>query len=502
MTGNPQILARPSQRNKEKNAEFRKTRPMSESPRNLFRDLARSCSSVKDYMEKSEQLCIELGSKRSSGGMQCSPLKAREFQLLSVFREQLTESDVIESMHRFSQIPDLPKAAWESMGNLIQDISKSEGFQIAIRSHADIWKPDAMRKPSHPPKTTEVIHQRNAGEGKQNRIKESPNAAPVQSNRQDSSKPLAPEPAYPTIKARTVNLVPEATVSSSIHVNSHETPVLKSKKPQIASAEPSKKEPPTHMPKTVESSGRKNTKNPRGKQYVIGEYTYEDIIATPWLRKLYGHLIGLPYHEDGKDQRQPNRQKKREEGRKIKPKNPKRGDKEKRKDLKIKSLSKKIKEKNKEVRKIEKQIKEIKKQIIGLKRKKDLEKNKAEKERIQKHIEMVKLKSSILERKLKNIEKKLERLEVRHLRIAVQSKLDRTMVKVKDILLRLKKGEGIQPASLNRLSKRELSGLKRLLLDKKILQWLLLGNKSKKSRAGFMNRIRRLLSHIQKLIRP
>lgn len=30
-----------------------------------------------------------------------------------------------------------------------------------------------------------------------------------------------------------------------------------------------------------------------GKNYVIGAYTYEDILASAWLREMYGHLIGL-----------------------------------------------------------------------------------------------------------------------------------------------------------------------------------------------------------------
>jgi hypothetical protein len=39
------------------------------------------------------------------------------------------------------------------------------------------------------------------------------------------------------------------------------------------------------------------------KNYVVGNYTYEDILTTPWLRKLYGHLIGLSALEESSEQR-------------------------------------------------------------------------------------------------------------------------------------------------------------------------------------------------------
>ena len=47
-----------------------------------------------------------------------------------------------------------------------------------------------------------------------------------------------------------------------------------------------------------ETGGSQKGANGAKKQYVIGEYTYEDILATAWLRKMYGHLIGLAESEE------------------------------------------------------------------------------------------------------------------------------------------------------------------------------------------------------------
>ncbi|MBM3229663.1 hypothetical protein FJZ26_04495 [Candidatus Parvarchaeota archaeon] len=50
-----------------------------------------------------------------------------------------------------------------------------------------------------------------------------------------------------------------------------------------------------HTPaKNIEYSGSHSSKNSKSsKRYVIGRYTYEDILASAWLRKMYGHLVGL-----------------------------------------------------------------------------------------------------------------------------------------------------------------------------------------------------------------
>jgi hypothetical protein len=42
------------------------------------------------------------------------------------------------------------------------------------------------------------------------------------------------------------------------------------------------------------------------KNYVVGNYAYEDILTIPWLRKLYGHLIGLGALEESSEQKKEN----------------------------------------------------------------------------------------------------------------------------------------------------------------------------------------------------
>jgi hypothetical protein len=48
---------------------------------------------------------------------------------------------------------------------------------------------------------------------------------------------------------------------------------------------------------TSAASNARENENAGKKQYVIGAYTYEDIIASAWLRKMYGHLVGLAEQE-------------------------------------------------------------------------------------------------------------------------------------------------------------------------------------------------------------
>lgn len=47
------------------------------------------------------------------------------------------------------------------------------------------------------------------------------------------------------------------------------------------------------QPNFVRGEEKQPTIAKQDKQYVIGRYTYMDILTTPWLRKLYGHMIGL-----------------------------------------------------------------------------------------------------------------------------------------------------------------------------------------------------------------
>ncbi len=292
------------------------------------------------------------------------------------------------------------------------------------------------------------------------------------------------------------------------------------------------------------------------KQYVIGQYTYLDILTTQWLRKLYGHMIGLLPEEEtkpGVDKTPESKQKKQvddskqneqvntgikendesktdemaesEESEEIKtevhePENldqknleedesaiqkkdgheSKDGERVSEEEMaaktEIKSLSIRINTGKQKITTIKDEIKKIDEQIAKLNEQKKLEKDKTKKEEIQKSIEKLETKKSTLETKLKSVEKTLMKLQKLHLQKVVQNKLSKTK-KIRDIFNNLKKGKHISPEKLKELTKREVKSLKRLLLDKKVMLWLLLGKK-RKAKASVMGQIKRLLSRIRK----
>lgn len=264
------------------------------------------------------------------------------------------------------------------------------------------------------------------------------------------------------------------------------------------------------------------------KQHVIETYTCEDIISTRRIGKLYDHPTG-PFIEEKIPIAQKNRVK--EKGRKPKTRkkeNKVRGRKKSKSYLKEREKQKKEKEtkrtetrrnddgkkeskedgkkrrnkslrrkkqkkerkagKRTDVKKVEnkERIREISRKIGKLKKAKKEEKDVKKKELIDQKIKKLR------EQKLKAEEKLNKKLRIRGIKV----KINRMCKKIKDVLKRIKRSKQISRKMLRDMSKKELERLKRLLKNKKIIMWLLMGAKPKR-RKSILKRIKELLKKLR-----
>jgi len=105
---------------------------ISEDTRGAMRELARSCRTPAEFLRMSDALTKMI--ERSGFSASCDPRKAREFQLLAVFKDQLSSRQLSESLDRFRGIEGLPQEAKDNMLQLATEISASRGFGFVAPS--------------------------------------------------------------------------------------------------------------------------------------------------------------------------------------------------------------------------------------------------------------------------------------------------------------------------------------------------------------------------------
>jgi len=266
------------------------------------------------------------------------------------------------------------------------------------------------------------------------------------------------------------------------------------------------------------------------KQYIIGTYTYQDILASAWLRKMYGHLVGLGEIQNPRAEKlssqEPTQKSKasivpldkqktkisstsnlEEKGQKTDPKiqelneSAKEAPKEKLlAKLNIPNLKQEMVKATKKAGELKEELRKLKLEAKGLKIQHARAATVAAKKAVSKKIEELAQKQQELKEELGELKTYIKSLKLNLTIREAKQVLGKAPKKAAAAIEKLISGKELSLTFLKQYTKEELLALKKLLENKKIIFYLLLHQKEKKRKNALLKRISELLKTISRIL--